>query len=225
MAETCVIFDCDGVLVDSEAISARIVAEYFTGAGAPITAREVIDRFAGWKASRVTEIVFAEHGLPAPPDATEIRRQRIIAAFETELTAIPGTDEALERIHEPKCVASSSHPERIAASLRVTGLARHFGDRIFSAFEVEHGKPAPDLFLHAARSMKTDPVHCIVIEDSVAGVLAGKAAGMAAIGFVGASHCGPDHHLALLDAGADRITRHMSELPEMILYERATRRI
>ncbi|MGD9737940.1 MAG: HAD family hydrolase [Bauldia sp.] len=224
MAETCIIFDCDGVLVDSELIAARVAAACFTEAGASIDAAEMLDRFAGVAAATVTKTIFAERGLPVPANATELRRAAIMTAFETELRATDGADEALSRIHAAKCVASSSHPDRIAQSLRLTGLDRHFGDAIFSVLSVPQGKPAPDLFLYAARAMNAEPVHCIVVEDSVAGVRAGKAAGMAVIGFVGGSHCRPDHHRRLLDAGADRIARHMSELPEIIVFERATRR-
>lgn len=138
---------------------------------------------------------------------------------------MPGADAALSAIHALKCVASSSHHERIALALRVTGLAHHFGDAVFSSTMVERGKPAPDLFLHAAKAMGVEPAHCIVVEDSVAGVAAGKAAGMAVIGFTGGSHCGPDHRHLLVTAGADRVIHDMSELPQAVLFERSVHRI
>jgi len=214
--DRCLILDCDGVLVDSEVVANRVAARCFTEAGAPIGEEEMIRRFAGMKATKVTEMVFAEHGLEAPPDATELRRQAIMAAFETELTPMPGIAEALEAIPAPKCVASSSHPERIALSLRITGLAGYFGDKVFSSFMVERGKPAPDLFLLAAERMGAVPADCIVVEDSVAGVEAGRAAGMRVIGFIGGSHCREGHADKLSASGAERVIGHMRDLPAAV---------
>lgn len=225
MPGACLILDCDGVLVDSELIAARVAAECFAAAGAPVTAEEMLERFTGVTANEVTDTVFREHNIPAPPGATEKRRAAIMAAFERELRAMPGADAALAAIPMPKCVASSSHPDRIALALRLTGLAHHFGKAIFSAVSVARGKPAPDLFLHAARGMDVAPDHCIVVEDSAAGVIAAKAAGMAVIGFVGGSHSHDHHHSKLLDVGADRIARTMAELPEAVVFERTIRRI
>lgn len=213
---SCLILDCDGVLVDSELIAARVSAECFTAAGAPITAEEMIDRFAGMKATKVTEQVFAERGVVPPPDATEARRAAIMAALETELGPIAGVADALSLIALDKCVASSSHPDRIALSLRVTGLDGHFGESVFSSFMVERGKPAPDLFLLAAERMKAAPADCVVVEDSVAGVMAGKAAGMRVIGFTGGSHCQPGHAERLTEAGADTILTEMAGLPALV---------
>jgi len=214
--DRCLILDCDGVLVDSEVVANRVAARCFTEAGAPIGEEEMIRRFAGMKATKVTEMVFAEHGLEVPPDATELRRQAIMAAFETELTPMPGIAEALDAIPAPKCVASSSHPERIALSLRITGLAGYFGDKVFSSFMVERGKPAPDLFLLAAERMGAVPADCIVVEDSVAGVEAGRAAGMRVIGFIGGSHCREGHADKLSAAGAERVIGHMRDLPAAV---------
>ncbi len=215
-APTCLIFDCDGVLVDSEIIAARVAAECFTAAGAAITAEEMIERFTGMTATKVTERVFAERGVPEPPDATVVRREAIMAALETEVTAIPGVDAVLSTLGMKKCVASSSHPDRIALTLRVAGLEHHFGDAVFSAFQVEHGKPAPDLFLLAAEEMEVDPGDCVVIEDSVSGVTAGKAAGMRVIGFVGGGHCLPDLGDRLRAAGAEIVIDDMRELPAVL---------
>ncbi|MCW5713394.1 MAG: HAD family hydrolase [Bauldia sp.] len=225
VSATCIILDCDGVLVDSELISARIAAACFAGAGAAISMEEILARFTGMKATDVSATVFAERGLAVPERVTEQRLEATMAAFEQELRPMPGVDEALAAIHALKCVASSSHHDRIALALRVTGLARHFGNAVFSATMVERGKPAPDLFLHAAKAMGAEPAHCIVVEDSVAGVVAGKAAGMAVIGFTGGSHCGPDHRHALVTAGADRVIHHMSELAQAVLFERSIHRI
>ncbi len=225
MSATCIILDCDGVLVDSELISARVAAACFSSADAVISMEEVLLRFTGMKATEVTAAIFGERGLAVPARATEARLEATMAAFESELRPMPGADEALSAIHALKCVASSSHHDRIALALRVTGLARHFGDAVFSSTMVERGKPAPDLFHHAAKAMGVEPAHCIVVEDSVAGVTAGKAAGMSVIGFTGGSHCGPDHRHLLVAAGADRVIHHMSELPQAILFERSIHRI
>ncbi len=211
-ATSCIIFDCDGVLVDSELIAARVAAECFTAAGAAISADEMIARFTGVTATKVTETVFAERGVTPPVDATVQRREAIMAALEREVRPMAGIDDALGAIGLAKCVASSSHPDRIALTLRVTGLSHHFGEDVFSAFEVKHGKPAPDLFLLAASRMNADPANCIVIEDSVAGVSAGIAAGMRVVGFVGGSHCLPDLAARLGAAGAEIVIDHMRDL-------------
>ncbi|MCC6735808.1 MAG: HAD-IA family hydrolase [Bauldia sp.] len=225
MSATCLILDCDGVLVDSELVSARVAAACFTDAGAAISMAEVLEHYTGMKADEVTAAVFAARGLTVPDGETERRRLATMAAFEAELRPMPGADAALAAIHALKCVASSSHHDRVALALRVTGLAHHFGPAVFSATMVERGKPAPDLFLHAAKAMGVEPSHCIVVEDSVAGITAAKAAAMAAIGFTGGSHCGPDHRHRLVTAGADRVVHHMDDLAEAVLFERSIRRI
>lgn len=180
-----VIFDCDGVLVDSEPISIRIDVEMFAEVGLTITEQEVIDRFVGRSPEVMLEVVEAELGHP-PPDGWEERgNRRLHQAFETDLQPVPGIREALERISLPVCVASSSPPERLRFKLELTGLYEHFAGHIFSAREVANGKPAPDLFLHAAQRMGVDPVDCVVVEDSLYGVQAARAAGMDALGYAG----------------------------------------
>ena len=216
MPVECLILDCDGVLVDSEIIAARVAAECFRAAGALISADQMIDRFAGMKATKVTETIFAEHGMVAPADATERRREAIMAALDKEVEPVADVDQALSQIAQSKCVASSSHPDRLSLTLATTGLAHHFGANVFSAFMVDTGKPAPDLFLLAAERMRVSPSACIVVEDSVAGVTAGKAAGMRVIGFVGGSHCRPDHGSRLSAAGADLVIDRMLDLPAVV---------
>lgn len=225
MPGACLILDCDGVLVDSELITARAGSECFTAAGAPVSPDEILERFAGMTAKEITGTLFGERGLSVPPGTVEAWRSAVAVAFERELRPMPGVEAALAAIPMPKCVASSAHPDRIALALRITGLAHHFGDAVFSGVSVARGKPAPDLFLHAAQAMKVAPDHCIVVEDSVSGVTAAKAAGMAAIGFVGGSHCHEHHHSKLLDVGADRIARSMADLPQAVTFERTIRRI
>ena len=209
---SCLILDCDGVLVDSEIIVARVAAACFRSAGAPISVDDMITRYAGITAPKVTEMVFEEYGMAPPPGATEQRRVAIMAALEREVQPMADVDEVLSSITVAKCVASSSHPERLALTLKTTELAHHFGDSVFSAFMVTNGKPAPDLFLLAAERMAVRPGQCVVVEDSVAGVIAGKAARMRVIGFVGGSHCRPDHAARLAELGADVVISEMTEL-------------
>jgi HAD superfamily hydrolase (TIGR01509 family) len=211
-----VIFDCDGVLVDSELIGCRIEAEELSRLGLAITGEEILERFAGATAAETFRTLEAEHGQPLPADFVPRVKAAILAAFGRELQAIAGIAAALERITLPVCVASSSDPARIEHSLAVVGLLERFAPHIFSAAAVERGKPAPDLFLHAARCMDTPPGRCVVIEDSVRGVQAGVAAGMRVLGFAGGSHCRPGHDQRLRAAGAERVFANMTRLPELI---------
>ena len=159
----------------------------------------------------------AEHRCRLPASFQEALRSRVLKAFELELEAVPGVGAVLDALAAPRCVASSSHPERIRRSLELTGLLGHFAPHLFSATMVEHGKPAPDLFLLAAARMRADPARCLVVEDSEVGVRAGKAAGMTVVGFAGAGHVRPDTHAARLEAaGADAVLTKMTKLAEML---------
>ena len=172
-----VIFDCDGVLVDSEAISARVATECLNEYGFVISMDEVMRRFTGISDKTMRQLLFAETGRELPSDFDAFFVKRTNEALTQELQATPHIAEILSSLPE-KCVASSGVPEKIANSLRVTDLRRFFNeDRIFSATMVSQGKPAPDLFLHAARMVGFSPKECVVIEDSVAGTQAGCAAG------------------------------------------------
>lgn len=212
----CLIFDCDGVLVDSETIAARVAAECFTDAGMPITADELSTRFAGIAGDKVTTLLAERYGVTPGPEMTTQRRHRIMAAFETELQAIAGVEQALSKLPHDKCVASSSHPERVAQSLSLTGLDRFFDGCVFSATMVARGKPAPDLFLYAADKLGRPAGECLVIEDSTSGVKAAKAAGMLAVGFVGGSHCTADREASLRAVGADHVIASMDQLPALV---------
>lgn len=206
------IFDCDGVLVDSEPIATRVAVAWFRAYGIEFDPEHFEQRFSGMTGDAVTEIAFREAGRPAPAAATEQRRLQIMAVLETELEAIEGVGDALEALRQPRCVASSSHPDRIRLSLEKTGLLKHFGSHVFSATEVPRGKPHPDLFLHAAARMGHAPEDCVVIEDSVAGVRAAKAAGMLAIGYAPT----PARERLLRDAGADHLVGAMRDLPALL---------
>ncbi|UVF18605.1 HAD family hydrolase [Microvirga terrae] len=206
------IFDCDGVLVDSEPLSCRIDAEILTECGVPYTAEDVARDFTGVSIKDQIARIESERGTRLPADFTERLNRTLFQRFETELKPIPGVREAILALPFRRCVASSSIPERIALSLRVTGLADLF-DTIFSSTQVARGKPAPDLFLHAARQMNARPEDCLVVEDSMAGVQAAIAAGMRVIGFAGGGHCGPDHAENLRRAGAPIVINRMADLP------------
>lgn len=203
-----VIFDCDGVLVDSEPISNRVLAEALTGIGLPMTTEESIESFMGRSWASNAAVIEERLGRKVPADLRARYLDDMHAAFERELQPVPGIAAALDRIDLPWCVASSSDPGQISFSLGHTGLLDRFDGRLFSATEVEHGKPAPDLFLHAAAQMGWAPADCGVVEDSPAGVQAGLAAGMTVFGYAGLTDP------ALL-AGA-RVFRRMDELPELL---------
>ena len=212
---TLLVFDCDGVLVDSEPIANEILAETLTALGRPMTAAESMRDLVGRRLADILAETAAMTGRPVPPDAGEDMNARLFARFRRDLRAMDGVAEAIAQMPEPRCVASSSQPERIDLALETTGLLPLFPRR-FSAVEVARGKPAPDLFLHAARQMGFAPEDCIVIEDSLAGVEAGVAAGMPTIGFAGGGHAGPDLAARLERAGARLAITGMRDLPAAV---------
>ena len=206
------IFDCDGVLVDSELIALRLLSDMMGEFGTPMSVDACRDAFMGRHADDIVRGIEARVGRALPGEGPRLR-ERMLARLRRELVPVPGTACALAQLSGPRCVASSSDPARIRLTLELTGLAGFFGARIFSGTEVARGKPAPDLFLHAAATMATSPADCVVIEDSVLGVQAGIAAGMPVIGFTGGAHAYRGFAERLRDAGAGRIVAHMDELP------------
>jgi HAD superfamily hydrolase (TIGR01509 family) len=211
-----IIFDCDGVLVDSEVISCRAHAATLTRHGYPITEDQVFDRFLGRSMRQATLEVEAELGRSLPDDFHTQVYAEIFQAFATSLQATPHIVKTLAAITLPVCVASSGPPEKISASLNRVGLYGRFAPHIFSAVQVKHGKPAPDLFLFAAEQMKVSPARCLVIEDSVSGIAAARAAGMIVLGYHGGSHCRPGHAETLRAAGAAVTFDDMRQLPGLI---------
>lgn len=211
-----VIFDCDGVLVDSELLASRLLAEALTAEGHAVTAADCRERYTGISIRSVIEMVEAERGRALPPDFEDRIRANDLVVFARELKAVPGVAEALARIPAPKCVASSGAPEKIRHSLAVTGLIGFFEPHLYSAHMVRRGKPAPDLFLFAAAAMGVDPARAVVVEDSVAGVTAARAAGMAVLGFAGGGHAGDGYAALLRAAGAGRVFEDMAELPALL---------
>jgi HAD superfamily hydrolase (TIGR01509 family) len=180
-----VIFDCDGVLVDTERIAVRIDVVVLARLGWTLTEAEVIERFMGRSDEEMTREIEAHLGRPLPASWEEPFRHLYREAFAAELEPVPGIVEALDAIAIPTCVASSGTHEKIRFTLGLTGLYERFAGRIFSASEVARGKPAPDLFLHAAARMGVSPAGCAVVEDSSYGVEAARAAGMRAFGYAG----------------------------------------
>lgn len=206
-----VIFDCDGVLVDSEPIANRVFSRMLGEVGLPMDYGETVRTFVGRSAATCVRMVEARIGRPVPEGWVDAWRQRTFDAFSQALRAVEGVAEALDRIRAPFCVASSGEPAKMRFTLGMTGLLPPFEGRMFSAVEVPRGKPAPDLFLHAARRMGAAPGHCAVIEDSAVGVQAGAAAGMTVFGFAAMSD--PD---ALRAAGAAHVFTRMDELPDLL---------
>jgi HAD superfamily hydrolase (TIGR01509 family) len=206
-----IIFDCDGVLVDSELLSCRCLSEALADHGITLAVDQALELFVGRNVTAVREHYHAR-GHVLPDDfATELAG-RVQGAFRGSLLPIEGVAAVLRCMRVPICVASSSDLERVRLSLKLTGLNGYFDGRVFTSQMVKRGKPAPDLFLHAARAMQADPCRTLVIEDSVSGVTAAKAAGMAVWGFVGGAHyASRDGRAILRHAGADRVFARMSE--------------
>ncbi|MBV2153403.1 HAD family phosphatase [Kitasatospora sp. SUK 42] len=180
-----VIFDCDGVLVDSEVIAVRVLVRLGAELGWPLTEAEAIERFVG-RSEAANHAMVAERLGEETATAFDRRFRELHAeAMDAWLTPVDGLPEALDAITLPTCVASSGTHEKMRHTLGRTGLYDRFAGRIFSATEVGRGKPAPDLFLHAARTMGVDPAACLVVEDSLPGVTAARAAGMRSLGYAG----------------------------------------
>lgn len=183
-----VIFDCDGVLIDSEIISAQMLVDALGAMGVRIDLPYVARHFLGRSYPTVMAQIRKEFGLDLPPEFEEAYRSRLLAAFEVGLKVMPGVTRVLESLALPWCVATSSSPKRADRSLQIAGLRDLVGDGLYTATMVARGKPAPDLFLHVAAVRGVDPARCLVIEDSLNGVRAGVAAGMVVWRFTGGSH-------------------------------------
>ncbi len=183
-----VIFDCDGVLIDSELISARMLVAELARHGVRVDLAYVRRHFLGRSYPTVLRQIRVEFDLDLPESFEADYRERLLRAFRRDLTIMPGVRAVLDAMPLPYCLATSSSPPRVQASLEIAGLTRCFEGRVFTASEVARGKPAPDLFLHAAARMGAAPARCLVIEDSDNGVQAGLAAGMEVWRFTGGSH-------------------------------------
>jgi HAD superfamily hydrolase (TIGR01509 family) len=212
-----IIFDCNGVLVDGETISAAVAAEEFTRAGFAMTPQVVARFFTGRRATDMFADVEAATKRKLPADLPATLAAATLRRIRDELRPTPHAAYALTWLRGPKCVASSATLDRIRVSLESTGLVRFFEPNLFSANDVPRGKPAPDLFLHAAAKMEVDPADCIVVEDSPVGVAAAVAAGMTPIGFVGGSHVQSQLPAQLTAAGARAVIADMRVLKSTVV--------
>lgn len=213
-----VIFDCDGVLVDSEILAARVEAEVLTAAGFEISAEELAETYAGLTFKDILMRVEEISNIPFQISLLDRAEELVDRRLRAEVRAIEGVHEAVAAVPVPFCICSNSRSERIDFMLEKVRLLPLFSGRIFSAMETPTGKPkpAPDVFLHAARTLGADPSRCFVIEDSVHGVAGAQAAGMRVIGFTGASHSYPGHADALTEAGAETVIRRWPELKSVL---------
>jgi HAD superfamily hydrolase (TIGR01509 family) len=207
-----IIFDCDGVLVDSEIIAHALLAQMMTDLGHPMTTAEAVRKFAGRSLADTLSLIEASLGRSIPDDLGQRYGRLLLERLHRDLRPIAGVKAAIAALRYPRCVASSSSLERIRLSLEATALASLFDANIFSATQVAHGKPAPDLYLFASRRMGAAPERCVVVEDSALGVTAGRAAGMKVIGFTGAAHTTPDAAQRLAAAGACSVISSMVDL-------------
>lgn len=211
-----VIFDCDGVLIDSEIIAARVESEMAAELGYKIDPQEVCARFAGKPARLVWESFCEELNIEFTEELFQNAQNRVHKAFETELKIVDGIFEVFKSLQIPFCVASTTRMESLRRNLEQVGLIDFLEPNIFSASQVERPKPWPDVFLFAAKNMGFEPKDCIVIEDSVAGVQAAKAANMDVFGFCGASHINDGHDKILIENGARGIIYNHGDTIEII---------
>jgi HAD superfamily hydrolase (TIGR01509 family) len=206
-----VIFDCDGVLVDSEPIANAVFSAMLAELGLAVSDDDMVAHFVGRTTGHCVEIVEGMLGSPLPPGFTDDYQCRTQLALQSGLRAIPGVEAALDAIRLPCCVASNGERDKMRMTLGLTGLLPRFEGRMYSADDVTHGKPAPDLFLHAARHCGVAPSACVVIEDSPSGVIAGIAAGMTVYGYAGLVPAA-----RLQQAGAHQVFNDMRRLPALL---------
>ena len=208
-----IIFDCDGVLVDSEPIADRVFPEVLASEGIHVTLENVREWFTGYSLKSCVDTIEKRLGISAPKNIKEKYYSRLFDEFKKSLKPIPGIEEALTAIPHPICVASSGEHEKMQLSLGITGLLPKFRERIFSATDVENGKPAPDLFLYAAEKCNANPRYCAVIEDQAPGVEAAIAAGMRAFAYVENTDQNRSNKLKKLEA---TVFNNMKDLPKQL---------
>jgi HAD superfamily hydrolase (TIGR01509 family) len=206
-----VIFDCDGVLVDSELITNRVFARMLNELGIAVTLEDMFEQFVGRSMPQCLELITKMLGGPVPRHFVEEYQTRSAAALRSELKAVPDIEIVLAAIRTPYCVASSGTHEKMQTTLGITGLLPQFRGKMYSVTEVAQSKPFPDVFLHAARQQGVVPAECAVIEDTPTGVRAGVAAGMTVFGY-----CALTPKQRLIEAGAHRTFERMRDLPGLI---------
>lgn len=206
-----VIFDCDGVLVDSEEITARVFTRMLNELGVAATVEEVFEKFVGRSMAQCLEVIANLMGREVPKDFAHQYHVRTAAALKSELKAVPGIESTLEAIAVPYCVASNGSHEKMQTTLGIAGLLARFQGKLFSVSDVARGKPFPDVFLYAASKSGVAASACAVIEDTPTGVTAGVAAGMTVYGY-----CAHTPAQRLIDAGAHYTFARMSDLPNLL---------
>lgn len=213
-----VIFDCDGTLVDSEVIAARVDTELLAEAGVEIEVEDFIPRYAGLTFTETVLKIEEEYKVPLQASIIDRAKEITDRRLAAQVQEIEGARAAVLGVRGPKCVCSNSAPERLQAMLERTGLLLLFGDAVFSARDLpsQKPKPAPDIFLHAAQKMGADPVKSFAIEDSTHGIIGARRAGMRVIGFTGGAHSWPGHGDALSEAGAETVIRRWVDLKAML---------
>ena len=211
------IFDCDGVLVDSEPLSMRVDVQILAESGVTMSEVEAHRRFVGKTFAAMLDEIQKEFGVSFPADASEQKDLRLLKLYETDLHAVDGVEATLEALGPQHfSVASNSPYERVDTALRIARLTRFFGNRITTFEHVARGKPEPDVFIEAARRAGYAPQDCIVVEDSVTGVTSAHRAGCHVLGFTGTHPHPAEQAPKLLKAGATCVFRHMAELPQLV---------
>jgi HAD superfamily hydrolase (TIGR01509 family) len=217
-----IIYDCDGTLIDTETICAEVNLKAYHALGLTHwTLDSYVDAMVGIPVSAGRKLIEADYGRPLPDDFDDRLEREIQARFAAGLQALPGAAAAIADVEGPRCVASSTSMEPLRKNLTLAGLIDLFGSSVFSASQVARGKPHPDVFLFAAENMGAKPANCLVIEDSVPGVTAARAAGMPVVGFTGLAHDKPRIAARLKDAGALAVIDHLEEWPGLVRAIRA----
>ncbi len=211
-----IVFDCDGVLIDSEGLAAEALVAELSRHDVNIAEREALDQFTGLNANDTAQELCMRYGLVIPDDFWNHVRSRRQDLYRARLKPADGIFALLEDILGPKCVASSSGPSSLKYSLSLVGLWDHFAPHVFSSVYVKNGKPAPDIFLFAAERLRVAPQDCIVIEDSLAGIRAAKAAKMRVLGYVGGSHCSPEYADRVQGEGVEKVFRSHHEIKDYL---------
>jgi HAD superfamily hydrolase (TIGR01509 family) len=213
-----ILFDCDGVLVDSEIIAAQVESRLLKDAGVEITAEDMCIRFAGMDWKNILLTIEKESDLPLSASLIDKSEALLDKALAQRVKIIEGVKFALAKITEQRCICSNSSSPRLDMMLTKVGLKPYFAPHVYSAKDLgpDRTKPKPDIYLHGAKQFGADPKRCLVIEDSVHGVHAARAAGMRVIGFTGGGHTYPTHADRLTDAGAETVISRMVELPQMV---------
>lgn len=206
----CIIFDCDGVLVDSEVIGIRLLLEMTAPYGVDMKEEDAVLEFAGRRLKEVIDMLQTRTGQTFPDDLEQRFRERSFEVFQEEVEPVEGIRALLDSLTIPFCVASSGPVDKIRLNLTLTGLIGYFEDRIFSAYDIESWKPDPGIFLHAAREMGFPPERCVVIEDSKAGITAGVRGGFTVFGYA------KEHNAKELESEGATVFYNMHELPQLL---------